>query len=107
MVQIARPTADTFNGHGYTTLAGGGVNLFQQIDESVASDADGIQSPSAPTNDVYVTKFGNLTDPVTSAGYILRYRIKKDLAAGQQSEPSKSGLLKPYSLALMRRRLRL
>ena len=82
MPQFARPSADTNNPGSYTDQAGGSASLFATIDESAANDADFIRSPTDPVNAVYVTKLTSLTDPVSSAGHILRARVSTDVASG-------------------------
>lgn len=83
MAQFGRPSTDTTN-EGYTDQAGGGTNIFQSIDESVASDADFIKSALTPTNDVYVTKLTSIEDPISSINHVVRYRYAKDAAGGAQ-----------------------
>jgi hypothetical protein len=81
--QFARPTADTHLGN-YKNEAGGTTNIYQSIDETSPSDADFIESPSAPANEPYVTRLGNLSDPATSTGHLVRYRYAKDQSGGAQ-----------------------
>lgn len=83
MAQFGRPSADTLRDNweeddGTTTA------IYDQIDETPSDDADYIRTVLVPTNDVYVTKLSALTDPLQSTGHILRYRYKKDAAAGAQ-----------------------
>jgi hypothetical protein len=83
MSQFARPSADTLRDNweeddGTTTA------IFDQIDESVADDADYIRTQLTPTSDVYVTKLTSLEDPLSSTGHIVRYRYRKDAAGGDQ-----------------------
>ena len=84
MAQFARPSVDT-NNPGVWIEDGVGDNavLFDEIDETVADDADFIRSPVAPVAAVYVTKLSAVADPGVDTGHIVRYRIGKDLAAGQ------------------------
>lgn len=84
MAQFGRPSADTNNPGSYTNELGGSVDIFQSIDEAVASDADFVQSPLAPASAVYVTKLSTLEDPVSSTGHTVHYRYQKDAAAGAQ-----------------------
>lgn len=83
MAQFGRPSTDTTN-EGYTNEAAGSTNIYQSIDETSASDADYIQSVSAPTSDVYVTKLTTLEDPVSSSGHVIRYRYAKSASGGAQ-----------------------
>ena len=83
MVQIARPTTDTTRDN-WEEDDGTTVNIFDQIDEVSPDNTDYIRTGFSPTADVYVTKLGSLTDPVTATSHIVRYRIGKDTADGQQ-----------------------
>lgn len=83
MAQFGRPSTDTTRDNweeddGTTTA------IFDQIDESIIDDADYIRTGLAPTNDVYVTKFTTLEDPISSTGHIIRYRYAKSAAGGAQ-----------------------
>ena len=49
MAQFARPDADTTLGN-FSDQGGGTTSIFQSIDESAASDADYIRSPTSPVN---------------------------------------------------------
>lgn len=84
MPQFGRPSADTNNPGSYTDQAGGAVNIYLTIDEVTIDDADFVRSPLAPATSIYVTKFSNLEDPVSSTGHIFRTRYAKDAAAGAQ-----------------------
>lgn len=75
MPQFARPTTDITDG-GWTTDTGG-TALAAAIDETVASDADYIQSSADPSGDIVRVKLGSLTDPASSTGHVVRYRIDK------------------------------
>lgn len=83
MAQFARPAEDILIDN-WQTESGGGANLYQQIDESVANDSDFIQSQLTPTSDVYVAKLSSVVDPVSSSGHTLRYRYGKSASAGDQ-----------------------
>ena len=83
MSQFGRPPADTTIG-GYTTQAGGATNLYQTIDEVIASDTDYIRSALAPSSAAYVTKLSSVEDPISSTGHVVRYRYAKDSAGGSQ-----------------------
>jgi hypothetical protein len=80
MAQFGRPSADTYNGDGWTEDDGDTTNMFQEIDESSADDGDYIRSPASPSNDVYVTKLTTIVDPVSSASHVLRVRNSVDQA---------------------------
>lgn len=84
MAQFARPSADTLNSAGWTEDDGTTVNMFGEIDEAIADDADYIQSALTPTADVFVTKLTSVEDPQSSAGHVVRYRYGKDAASGDQ-----------------------
>lgn len=81
--QFGRPSADTFIGT-YTDQSAGTTNIYTTIDETVASDADYIQSVSAPSAAPYVTKLTTLSDPTSSTGHIVRYRYAKSASGGAQ-----------------------
>jgi hypothetical protein len=81
MAQFGRPSADTSIGT-YTDQAAGVTNIYTTIDESVASDADYIQSVLAPSSAPYATKLTNLEDPISSTGHVVRWRVGKSAAGG-------------------------
>jgi hypothetical protein len=83
MPQFARPSTDTTRDN-WTEDDGGTTSIYDQIDESSVDDADYIMTGLAPTNDVYVTKFTALEDPLSSSGHIVRYRIGKNTTGGAQ-----------------------
>lgn len=83
MAQFARPSADTLRDN-WVTQADGTTNLYATLDESVADDADYIKTQLTPTSDVYVTKLTTVEDPISATGHIVRYRYRKDVAAGDQ-----------------------
>jgi len=78
VAQFARPDADTYNGDGWTEDDGTSVDMFLEVDEAVADDADFVRSPVTPTNDVVVFGLTNVTDPALSTGHILRVRNSAD-----------------------------
>jgi hypothetical protein len=84
MPQFARPDADTAVGN-FTTQAGGTTNLFQQIDETSANDADFVRSPVSPVSEVYVCRLSDVVDPVSSSGHVLRMRTANDVGAGGET----------------------
>lgn len=67
--QYARPTSDVSAG---TWTASSGSDLYAMLDEASASDADYIVTTGASTCEVAL---GSLTDPASSSGHIVRYRI--------------------------------
>lgn len=81
MSQFGRPEADTLIGN-YSNQAGGTSSIFQAIDESSASEADYIRSPTNPANEVYVTRLSDIVDPLSSSGHVLRVRAGTDQASG-------------------------
>jgi hypothetical protein len=83
MAQFGRPTTDTTRDN-WEEDDGTTVNIFDQIDEAIADDADFIRTQLTPTADVYVTKLTSLTDPVSSSGHVVRYRYGKDVTGGDQ-----------------------
>ena len=83
MAQFARPSADTVR-ESWDEDDGTTDALWGRIDEVSASDADYIRSQLAPGGDAYVTALTNVTDPVSSAGHVIRYRYAKSAAAGAQ-----------------------
>ena len=85
MPQFARPDADTNNVDAYTDQAGGSASLFATIDEVTADDADYIRTVVSPTTDVIVFRLSDVTDPVSSAGHIMRLRSATDVASGGES----------------------
>jgi hypothetical protein len=69
--QTAAPTSDISAG-GWNPSTGG--TLYGTIDETTADDADyDIDMSSGSTMEV---KFAGLTDPASSTGHIVRYRVK-------------------------------
>ncbi|MGL5936026.1 MAG: hypothetical protein ACRCZI_10465 [Cetobacterium sp.] len=82
MAQFARPSVDTFA--EWEEDDGTTSNIFDQINESVADDLNFIRTALTPTNDVFVTKLTTVTDPSSSTGHIVRFRYRKDVAAGDQ-----------------------
>jgi hypothetical protein len=84
VAQFGRPASDTTN-VGYTSSnADGTSSLFAFLNESTASDTSYVKSALAPSQDPYVTKLSLLTDPTSSSGHVLRYRVSKDTSGGEQ-----------------------
>lgn len=83
MAQFARPIAD-FTNIGPYTASDGSTDLWSVIDETVASDADYVRSPSNPAGtERYAATLSSISDPAIHTGHIVRYRIRKNLAAGR------------------------
>lgn len=70
--QFSRPSADVSTG---TWTASSGSDLYAMLDETAASDADYITTSGTSTCEVALT---SLSDPASSAGHIVRYRISAD-----------------------------
>lgn len=76
--QFGRPASDSAVG-GWLTQVGGSTNLYAGIDESVASDADYIESPALSAGGAMVTYAATLSstaDPLTNSGYTFRWRYQ-------------------------------
>lgn len=72
VAQYARPTSDVSAG---TWTASSGSDLYAMLDETVASDADYITTTAASICEVAL---GTLSDPASSTGHVVRYRIAAD-----------------------------
>lgn len=83
MPQFARPSADTTRDNWFDEAAGT-ASIFSHIDESVADDNDYVKTQLTPTLDVYVTKLSSVTDPVSSANHIVRFRYRKESTGGER-----------------------
>lgn len=83
MAQFGRPSTDTTR-EAWEEDDGTTTDIFDQIDEVSADDADYIRSALVPTTDAYVTKLTSITDPLQSTGHIVRYRYGKDVTGGAQ-----------------------
>jgi len=84
MPQYARPDADTTLGN-YQEDDGTTTDIFDQIDEVSADDADYIRSPASPSSEVYVCRLSDVTDPVSSSGHTMRMRTATDVASGGET----------------------
>lgn len=84
MAQFARPSADTYNDDHWVDEQITETNLFDSVNESVASDADYVGSPLNPADTPLVVALSAVTDPVSSSNHIVRYRYRKDQTAGDQ-----------------------
>lgn len=72
-----RPDADSSVG-SWTTHTGASTNLYQQIDETVASDADYVKSERDPQNSIYKVSLANPTGSVDTALPVrVKYRYQK------------------------------
>ena len=67
--QLAAPSADVSAG-GWT--ASTGSDLYAMLDEAAADDGDYISTTAASTCEVAL---GSLSDPASSTGHVVRYRI--------------------------------
>lgn len=81
MPQFARPSADTVR-TAWTDQAGGTATIYTTIDETAASDADYIKTPTPPGTNEFETLLTSVTDPVSSTGHIMRWRRRKQPATG-------------------------
>jgi hypothetical protein len=82
--QFARPSSDITDGL-WTNESGSNVNLYASIDETVASDADYIQSALSPTSaDIVTLRLSPIVDPGVNTAHTLRWRYKKDTTGGDQ-----------------------
>lgn len=81
MPQFARPSADTVR-TGWTDQAGGTVNIYTTIDEATASDTDYIKTAAPPGSNEFESLLTSVTDPVSSAGHVMRWRRRKQPATG-------------------------
>lgn len=76
--QIAVPDADTADG-SWLNEAGSNTNLFASIDETVASNADYIESSASPGSpDICKVSLGSMSDPASSVNHKVSYRYGKD-----------------------------
>lgn len=73
-----RPDADQSVG-SWTDEGGSASNLYQSIDESVASDADYVQSEVNPSSSSYLVRLSDPAGTVNTDGpAVIRYRYEKD-----------------------------
>jgi hypothetical protein len=72
-IQTLRPLADVSDGTWKDSS--GGTNLYAQIDEAVASDADFIWSPG--DNDICQVTLGPAGDPESSTGHTVYFRFQR------------------------------
>jgi len=81
MPQFARPSADTVR-TAWTDEAGGTTDIYTGIDEVTAEDVEYIKTPAPPGSNEFETLLTTVTDPVSSANHIMRWRRRKQPAAG-------------------------
>lgn len=81
MPQFARPVSEITAGGWVSSPSG---QLWETLDESIASDTDYDQSPTSPVNARMEVGLGPLTDPLSSSGHVFRYRYQKDVSGGSQ-----------------------
>ncbi len=80
--QFVRPSGDgTLN--GWTDDGGGTTNIYTTIDEVSPSDADYIEALNGTNATVDFTTT-TVTDPVSSSGHILRFRIQGTGSGGPE-----------------------
>ena len=75
--QKARPDGIVAAG-AWTDQSAGISDLPAAVNEPVASDAEYVQSSVGPTSDVIELSLSDLVDPGSSAGHLLRYRIRSE-----------------------------
>lgn len=81
MAQFARPDADV-TVTGWVEDDDTSVNMWDEINESVASDTDYVKSPTPPGSNEYEAGLTDVTDPVASTGHIMRWRRRAPVASG-------------------------
>lgn len=78
--QIVRATSDvTLN--TWVDQSAGTTNIYQSIDEAIASDADYVTGDNN-TNDSYEFHIGDPSDPLSPSGHVISYRYRKDASGG-------------------------
>ncbi len=80
MAQYARPSADISAG-SWSNQAGATSGLFAALDEDVADETDFAQS-SLTANDAMEVRLSTPPVPLIDRGHVLRYRCRKNQAAG-------------------------
>lgn len=83
MAQFARPDS-TVTAGGWGAL-GGPATLWECIDETASSDTDYCRrfSSGSFSSDRMEVGLSDVTDPVSSSGHIVRYRLSKSTTGGQ------------------------
>lgn len=79
--QVLLASADSVDG-AWTDQAGG-TSLAAAIDETTASDTDFIRSEEHPSTSGCRVKLASGTDPASSTGHIIHWRIRKESATGE------------------------
>jgi hypothetical protein len=82
MAQYARPIADVVI-NSWTTQTGAASDLFAMLDEDAADETDFVQS-SLTVNDAYECRLSAAPAALIDRGHVLRYRCRKNQAAGNQ-----------------------
>lgn len=81
-IQYARPDGDISVGQ-WTDEGDGTTNIYQSIDEEVASDSDYIKSEEGPIASVYECSIQDIDKPGVGTGHKVKYRYRKDVAGAQ------------------------
>jgi len=81
VAQIARPDGDQTIGN-WEDQAAGTTNIYQSIDEAVASDTDYIQSDESPSASAYECSLSDVNDPESASAHVVSYRYQKSGAGG-------------------------
>ncbi len=84
MAQFLRPVSDRQIAGAWVKESGAVSLLYQAIDETVASDADYIQSPSKPDSTMFYDVSLSTAQIPQAGAHTLRYRLGKGSTAGQQ-----------------------
>ena len=79
MAVFVRPDGDISTGNWAST-----PDLWQKIDETPFSDSDFVQSENDPSNDIMEVTLENQSDPASSTGHIVRYRLARNQSGGGQ-----------------------
>lgn len=82
MAQFSRPDADDAIGV-WTNSAGTQVNLWSYVDEATADDADFVQNDAPAAGELCDLGLSTITDPQVSTGHVIRWRYRKNAAAGK------------------------
>ncbi len=83
MAQFSRPDNDDSIG-SWTDEGSGTTNIYTGINEVSANDSDLVRSENDPSSSIYIAGLGTVTDPVSSANHIVRYRYLKGESGGGQ-----------------------
>ena len=80
MAQFARPDGDIAL-NGWIQGGGGTSNIYLNIDEVAPVDSDFVDDTTPPAPNfatAYQMTLSNITDPETSSGHVIRWRIRRD-----------------------------